>query len=82
MIGRPGRVLFRLLSECLSAWLISSDESLCTLGSRYIFPHLFCSAVCDRKLWVVLSIWFEQFVDRFHKSFASSVGLGVFVTSV
>ena len=35
MIGRPGRVLFRLLSECLSAWLISSDESLCTLGSTF-----------------------------------------------
>ena len=58
MIGRPGRILFRLLSECVSAWMISSGESLCTLGSRYIFPQLFCLAVCDRNLWVVLSIWF------------------------
>ena len=40
--------------------MISSGESLCTLGSRYISPQLFCLAVCDRNLWVVLSIWFAS----------------------
>ena len=84
MIGRPGRVLFRLLSESVSAWMISSDESLCTLGSRYISPQLFCLAVCDRNLWVVFSSWFAPNRSSivFTSWFASSVGSGVSVTSV
>ena len=84
MIGHPGRVLFRLLSECVSAWMISSVESLCTLGSRYIFPQLFCLAVCDRNLWVVLSIWFasSRSLIVLISWFASSVGSGVSLTSV
>ena len=53
------------------------------LGSRYISPQLFCLAVCDRNLWVVLSIWFtlSRSLIVLISWFASSVGSGVSLCS-
>lgn len=45
---------FFFLLNYVTARLISSTLSLCTLGSRYIFPHLFCSVVCKRYWCIVL----------------------------
>lgn len=56
MIGHPRKVFFFFffLLNYVTARLISSTLSLCTLGSRYIFPHLFCSVVCKRYWCIVL----------------------------